>query len=379
VINPEQDQGRDAIHHRARFDFVRYANCWEDADILVEALQPKTGNRILSIASAGDNVLALLASGAEVIAADVNPTQIACLELRCEGFRQLDREHLLAFLGVVRCDGRLNTYEQLRRGLTERSRVFWDEHRDQIADGIIHMGKFEAYFRAFRTRVLPWIHSPATIRQLLEPKTAAQREWFWNHLWNRWRWRLLLKVFFSRFLMERMGRDREFFRFVEGSIGEHIQRRTQYAMTVLAPDENPYLQYIATGNFTSALPRYLRPEYFDAIRGGLDRLTIVTGPIEQAASLSRAGGFDGMNLSDIFEYLSESASRSLYGKLLRTANPGARLAYWNTFVPRSCPNEFCDVVRPQSALAAELFQRDKAFFYSRFCVDELHETLGCEA
>jgi hypothetical protein len=86
-----------------------------------------------------------------------------------------------------------------------------------------------------------------------------------------------------------------------------------------------------------------------------------------------------MNLSDIFEYLSESASRSLYGKLLRTANPGARLAYWNTFVPRSCPNEFCDVVRPQSALAAELFQRDKAFFYSRFCVDELHETLGCEA
>jgi S-adenosylmethionine-diacylglycerol 3-amino-3-carboxypropyl transferase len=172
-----------------------------------------------------------------------------------------------------------------------------------------------------------------------------------------------------------MGRDREFFRYVDISIGEHIQNRTRYAMTVLAPNENPYLQYIAQGNFTSALPRYLRAESFDAVRAGVDRLTIVSGPIEQAASMHQAGGFDGMNLSDIFEYLSEPASRVLYGKLLETANAGARLVYWNAFVPRSCPPEFLDVVRPLSALAAELFQRDKAFFYSQFCVDEVQTRL----
>ena len=44
-----------AIQNRAAFDLVRYANCWEDADILLEALAVKQGDRCLSIASAGDN------------------------------------------------------------------------------------------------------------------------------------------------------------------------------------------------------------------------------------------------------------------------------------------------------------------------------------
>ncbi len=40
---------------------IRYGSVWEDADVLCEALAPVApGGRLLSIASAGDNVLALL-------------------------------------------------------------------------------------------------------------------------------------------------------------------------------------------------------------------------------------------------------------------------------------------------------------------------------
>ena len=46
---------RERIEDRAAFDFVRYANCWEDADVLCEALRARPGIRALSIASAGDN------------------------------------------------------------------------------------------------------------------------------------------------------------------------------------------------------------------------------------------------------------------------------------------------------------------------------------
>ena len=68
----------DRIEDRAAFEQVRYANCWEDADVLCEALQPAEGKRILSIASAGDNALALLAQGATVVAADISLAQLAC-------------------------------------------------------------------------------------------------------------------------------------------------------------------------------------------------------------------------------------------------------------------------------------------------------------
>ena len=43
-----------AIEQRARFDLIRYANCWEDADILCAALNPGPGKTIVSIASGGD-------------------------------------------------------------------------------------------------------------------------------------------------------------------------------------------------------------------------------------------------------------------------------------------------------------------------------------
>ena len=46
---------------KADFTGIRYAQCWEDADVLLAGLDVKPGDTCLSIASAGDNALALLA------------------------------------------------------------------------------------------------------------------------------------------------------------------------------------------------------------------------------------------------------------------------------------------------------------------------------
>jgi S-adenosylmethionine-diacylglycerol 3-amino-3-carboxypropyl transferase len=84
-----------------------------------------------------------------------------------------------------------------------------------------------------------------------------------------------------------------------------------------------------------------------------------------------ANGYDGMNLSDIFEYLDEQHTQQLYGNLLALCRPKARLAYWNTLVPRSCPAVFRDRVEPLVDLASELFAADKAFFYNAFYIDQV--------
>ena len=46
---------------KSDFSSVRYAQCWEDADILTDALAVEPHHACLAIASAGDNALALLA------------------------------------------------------------------------------------------------------------------------------------------------------------------------------------------------------------------------------------------------------------------------------------------------------------------------------
>lgn len=365
----------DRIQDRARFDLVRYANVWEDAWILREALRPAPGRRMLSIASAGDNAFALLAAGAEVVAADLSPAQIALVDLKRAAIRRLGHGDCLAFLGFRRSEqDRRAVYETLERDLGTKSREIWRERLDEIADGVCHQGRFERYFGLFRERVLPLIHRRSTVLSLLDPRQPAEREAFYEHTWNNLRWRLLFRIFFSRFAMGRLGRDPEFFRYVEGSVADRILARARHALTVLPTHENPYLEYILTGGFSRTLPLYLRSYAFPEVKRNLDGLTLFEGPIDEAAKEHRAHpgntGFDGFNLSDIFEYLDEPASAAVYGALLDAARPGARFAYWNMLVPRRLSTAFPGRVRYLEDESRELFAKDLAFFYSAFIVEE---------
>src|SRR5690606_28818523 len=100
----------------------------------------------------------------------------------------------------------------------------------------------------------------------------AERLAFYTCTWNTWRWRAMFRLFFSRFVMGRLGRDPAFFQYVEGSVAQRIMARAEHALVELDPAANPYLQWILTGRFTAALPHALRAENFDAIRANLDRL-----------------------------------------------------------------------------------------------------------
>ena len=50
------------IAKRAKFDIIRYAQAWEDADILVAALRPTAGDTVVSIASAGASTRSIFSS-----------------------------------------------------------------------------------------------------------------------------------------------------------------------------------------------------------------------------------------------------------------------------------------------------------------------------
>lgn len=357
------------ISQKASFSFIRYASVWEDADILCEALAPVApGRRLLSIASAGDNALALLTlDPSEVVAVDLSDAQLAATALRVSAFRWLDYGELLAFLGVAPSADRAATYARLRSDIPPGAAEVWDAQPEAIAGGVIHAGKFERYLRLFRRRVLPLVHPRHRIEALLRQGSLEDQERFYRDEWDSRRWRMVFRLFFSRFVMGRMGRDPAFFEHVEGTVGERILQRTRHALTALPVGTNPYLAYIMTGNYTAdALPRYLRPEHFDMIRLRLDRVRLERAPAQEVE-----GPFHGFNLSDIFEYMSGDEHRRIYADLLGSAAPGARLAYWNMLAPRAIPDDLRDRVTPLTEIATELHRRDRAWFYQAFHVDEV--------
>lgn len=357
---------------KADFSRIRYAQCWEDADILLAGLDIQPGDRCLSIASAGDNALAmLLCDPAEVIAIDLSPAQLACLQLRVAAYQRLDHAELLELVGSVASDRRDELYQRCRPILDEDATQFWDSQPRAIQSGIGAAGKFENYFRIFRERVLPWVHRRQTVNALLLPRDATERREFYDRCWNTWLWRMMFRVFFSRRTMAWLGRDPQFFAYVEGSVGERILSRTEHALTQLDPSQNPYLHWILTGKHgENVLPLALRKEHFDTIRRRVERVRWQCISIEDFLAQQPDNSLQRFNLSDLFEYISEENYHRLLKEIVRVGELGGRVAYWNMLVPRSRPAALAEQLKSLGELAKHLHTQDKAFFYSAFVVEE---------
>jgi S-adenosylmethionine-diacylglycerol 3-amino-3-carboxypropyl transferase len=366
----------NSIVERAKFDIIRYAQGWEDTDILRKALQIRKGDVCLSICAAGDNTLSLLLDDpAKILAIDLSPAQLACLRLRMVMYKELNHQEFLELFGSIKSDTRMAFLDRCTKHLSDEDNVMWHNYRKNIqAYGIGGIGKFERYFRIFRTCILPLVHSRQTISDLLTEKPQNERELFYNRTWNSFTWRMLLRGFFSRTMMGRLGRDPAFFSYVTGSVADHVMRRVKHAFTELNPSENPYLFWILTGRHQHALPVALRQENYDIIRSRLDRVTVMQTDIERLPSLGFR--FNAYNLSDIFEYMSAAYFEKIYSILLACAAPQARMAYWNMMVPRAVPERFRNLINSDFDLAQMLHNEDKTFFYDRFVVEQVKERLA---
>jgi len=364
------------IETRAQFSHIRYGQCWEDADILLQGLAIQPGDTCLSIASAGDNTLALLTRSPErVIALDLSLAQLASLELRVAAYQCLSHPELLYLIGsqteIPEPITRKTLYQRCRSHLSSQVQQFWDNHPQEIDRGIGNSGKFERYFQIFRHYILPLVHGKNQIHQLLQGGTLQERQTFYHRVWNSWRWRWMFQIFFSRTVMGNLGRDPSFFQYVTDNVAERIFERTEYALTQLNPADNPYLQWILTGHHTTALTYALRPEHFDTIRANLHRLEWHCCSVETFLNQLPNQTIDRYNLSDMFEYMSLESYHQILEQLIQKGRKGGRLAYWNLLVPRHCSLAGSHQIQPLSDLAHHLYNQDKAFFYSAFHIEEL--------
>ncbi len=354
------------------FSIIRYAQCWEDADIVLDALQAQPGDVCLSIASAGDNTLSLLATDpARVIAIDLSPSQLACLELRVAAFRHLEHAELLEFMGARPGRQRKRLFDQLLGDLSSTSREVWLAQGDAVEQGIANVGRFERYLSTIRRFAVNPTHSAAVRAALFETRSGQARKDFYDAHWNNWRWRMLIRLACSRFVMGRLGRDPRFFRYASGSVADHIMGMAEHALVDLEPTDNPYLQWIVQGSFGARLPHSLRPENFERIRANLDRLEWHLADLQSWLNGADTGSVQRFNLSDVFEYLSEEESDAVFDEIARVGAARGRLAYWNMLVSRHRPERLADRILALPELSEQLHMAARTFFYTDFVVEEL--------
>jgi S-adenosylmethionine-diacylglycerol 3-amino-3-carboxypropyl transferase len=350
------------------FSFIRYANVWEDADNLLQALDVPPNSRIFSIASGGDNALALLLKNPrQLVVADVSQVQLFVTELKIKAIEHLSHTDTLAFLGFREADNRWQQFIALKPHLSAECAAYFSENPQIIENGLIHAGKFERYFAKFRQYILLLTQSKKDIRQLTAKKTEAEQTDFYKKHWNNWRWKLLFRLFFSRFVMGRLGRDPKFFEQVDQHVGRAIYEKAGRHLSSAHCQTNEFLHYILTGHFGEHLPVYMRPENFEIIKSRLSVIELVCDSAERVCSNQP---FDAYNLSNVFEYMATEYFDEAVRKMALCIPEGATLAYWNLLVPRRFSQVIPQQFAYQTELSQHLTQHDKGFFYQAFVVEK---------
>ena len=357
--------------NKVRFDFVRYANSWEDADVLLDGLSPKPGGRFLSIASGGDNSFSLLVTNpAFIVATDINPVQLKLVAVKKVAIQCLSREDYLGFIGLQPSTVRWEIYKKISHVLPYETRKYWNNRKQLIESGLIFNGKFEKYFLFFSKWILPLIHSNKRVCELLAEKTGEEQRKFYYKKWDNWKWKYFFKLFFNRLILGNCGRDPAFFKEVDIPVSKSIFQKAGAYLTSTEVQNNYMLHFILTGSFGGVLPHYVRPENYHKIKTNIEKLVIAEGPAQNA--MKKYGEFDYFNLSDIFEYMDMSTFKAAIKNFYDGASRTARFAYWNFMVSRRMSAIFPMHFSYQKELSNRLNFIDKGFFYDRFIIDELN-------
>jgi S-adenosylmethionine-diacylglycerol 3-amino-3-carboxypropyl transferase len=349
---------------------IHYAQCWEDSQVLRAALQISRDDDVVSIASGGDNSFALLLdSPRSLTAIDMNPVQIHLVELKMQAIQKLDYNDFIGFIGARTCRSRLQLYSRLRPYLNPKAREYWDSQPDALRRGIIHCGKFERYFSLFRKCVLPMIHSKKTIRKLLSASSLEEQQNLYEKVWNSRRWRLLFRLFFSKFLLGHLGRRPSYFRYVSvENVADELLKRTRRGFSEIPIQSNPFIEYILTGQYRD-LERshpYLQKSNFLRLKENLGRMRLFCGSLDEYLHGLKPGSVSKFNLSDVFEYMSENDFEKIVREIERVSRSDAKLAFWTLLVPRAVPASLKDRVEQNKYVSEKLFGTDRTFFYGSF-------------
>jgi S-adenosylmethionine-diacylglycerol 3-amino-3-carboxypropyl transferase len=302
-----------------------------------------------------------------VVATDISLPQLHLVALKRAAFETLSYADMLSFLGINDNTDRLMLYRKVSCHLLPQEKIFWDNQTQLINTGIIYCGKFEQYFSKFRKYLLPFTHSKNEIEHLLSEKTAGQQRQYFHEKWNNRRWKILMNIFFSKYVLGRYGRDPEFLKHVNISVPSYIRSRANEHLSSICCQTNYMLRMILTGRYSSvSLPHYLRRENFEKIRNNIGKLQLLHADANTAI---RQSSYDVYCFSNIFEYISAEdfalLSQDWYACIPNTA----KLAFWNLMAPRS----FSEVAPDKYIYEAKskvFHQIDKGFFYSRFLIEE---------
>lgn len=333
---------------RACFNLIHsrnliYNTCWEDPRIDRMALNLRADDTVLTITSAGCNVLDYALLGPrQIYAVDINYRQNALLELKLAAIKALEFDTFFNLFGDGHLPNYRSTYRhQLRALLSPMARSYWDRHIEYFSGSgwqrsFYFHGTSGVFARLFTMYVMYGAGARDTIEALCNVRSLDdQRNLYYTHvhpiLWKASiRWLLRRDTTLSLLGVPRPQRD-QIERSYAGGIFQFIKDCVEVVFTHFPLWDNYFWQVYLRGAYTpECCPEYLKRDNFERLKAGLaERIRLYTGSltdflVTQKPAISRVILLDHM---DWLSSVDTAALQREWQALVDHALPGARVLW----------------------------------------------------
>jgi len=364
------------------FQRLVYNQIWEDPRVDLEALAVGPESRIVTIASAGCNVLNyLLAGPRQVVAVDLNPAHLALTRLKLAAAAHLpDHAAFFRMFGSAAGPANETDYRRyLAPQLDADTRAFW-EGRPPVGRPRLAMLSRGLYRHGASGRFIGLLHRLLRLRglepaALLTADAAARERLFQQAIAPAFRNPVLRWLCNRPASLYSLGIPPAQFRALraeaEGDIARLLSRRV-HRLACGFPVEENYFAWQAFGRRYGgeALPDYLRAENFPALRASAARADTRLASLTDFLGGEPARSVDRFVLLDAQDWMDGRRIRRLWQQIDRTARPGARVVFRTAAAPSPLEGALSAHLlgrwRPERDVAERLHARDRSAIYGGF-------------
>ena len=364
-----------------------YNQIWEDPDIDMEALRLAPHHRMITIASAGCNILNYLAADPErIIAVDLNSNHVALTRLKLAALRDLPTyDDFFRFFGEANDKANSKAYDDfLSERLDPVTRRYWEKHIP-LHGRRINMFARNLYRYALLGRFIGLLHVVARLHGkklgvLLNARTLAeQRAAFERTIAPLFDYKSIKFLSKSPISLYALGiPPAQYEELVAAGDPAMILRQRVERLACDFPFQQNYFAWQAFGRGydvenREAVPAYLRRDVYDVIRTRTDKVEVHHASLIDFLKSQPAQSLHRFVLLDAQDWMTPNVITALWEQIDRTAvAEDARVIFRtagdDTPLPRKVP---ADVMAPWQYLEEESrawHSRDRSSIYGGFHV-----------
>ena len=318
-----------------------YNQIWEDPDVDMEALELEPHHRMITIASAGCNILNYLAADpARIIAVDLNSNHVALTRLKLAALRDLPTyDDFFRFFGEANTKANSKAYDNfLSERLDPITRRYWEKHIP-LHGRRINMFARNLYRYALLGRFIGLLHVVARLHGkklgvLLDARTPAEQRTMFDRtiapLFDYKSIRFLSKSPISLYALGIPPAQYE--ELVAAGDPAQILRQRVERLACDFPFQQNYFAWQAFGRGydvenREAVPAYLREDVYNVIRTRTDRVEVHHASLIDFLKSQAPGSLDRFVLLDAQDWMTPDVITQLWEQIDRTAAKDARVIF----------------------------------------------------